>query len=136
MVIRIKTIRNLVMGRDLGLCRCCGFKASEVHHITPLVYGGLDEPKNMISLCGFCHKHAPNTKEEFKDYFKRNGARYEMLLGSFVNKCMVDDIDLSKALIHFKKIVNILRQFDIKNATEEYNLKEWTLNKLEDIDLE
>lgn len=133
---RNRYLRNQVLTRDLGLCRCCGFKANEVHHIKPLIYGGKDEARNMISLCSFCHKHAPNTKEQFKYYLNRGGAKYEFLLGSCINRCLLDGIDLQTIIPTFRQVVQIFREIEFTNARENINLKKWVEVAIEDINLD
>lgn len=50
-------IRVHVITRDGHECRLCGKTADlEVHHILPKGEGGADNPVNLITLCGVCHK--------------------------------------------------------------------------------
>ena len=130
------TLRKEVLTRDLGLCRCCGFKGNEVHHVVPLVFGGKDETDNMITLCSFCHKHAPNKKEEFIDYINRGGAKYEYLLGIFINKCEIKGLEFHKCFPIFKKILVALKGVDYLNAIETYNLKEVFEQDIKEVDLD
>lgn len=139
MVIKTKRNQELVeevFQRDLGLCRCCGFKGDEVHHIVPLVYGGKDEASNMVTLCSFCHKYAPDTKEEFIDYVNRGGAKYEILLGMFINRCDINGLEFHKCLLIFKKILFALKKLDYLNAIKTYNLKEIFEKDIDDINLD
>jgi hypothetical protein len=131
---RNKTLVKKVLRRDIGLCRCCGFKGSEVHHITPLVFGGTDELKNMVCLCNYCHKHSPNKKEEFFEYMKRGGAKYEHIIGRVINKLDMEGKKLSQSFPEIKKTINILRKVDEVNALENYNLKEIIKENIEDIE--
>lgn len=112
-----------VLLRDLGLCTCCGFEANEVHHITPLIYGGKDDINNMVSLCSYCHKNSPDTLEEFNNYKERGGARYEHLLGTFINNCIIKGFEFHKVYPKFKLIFSKLRELDQINCLEKYNIK-------------
>lgn len=38
------------------MCVRCGRRASEVHHITAIVFGGTNEDENLASLCSACHR--------------------------------------------------------------------------------
>jgi len=127
MIKRNSKIVKEVLLRDVGLCRCCGFKASEVHHITPLIFGGKDETSNMISLCSTCHRDAPNTKEEFFNYMKSGGARTFMLNGKLLDLCEQAEIE-SKGVMKFqevffmgKKILLYLKKMEASFALERYN---------------
>ncbi len=51
--------RRKVLARDRHCCRApgCGHtKFLEVHHITLREYGGDNDPGNLITLCGACHR--------------------------------------------------------------------------------
>lgn len=120
---RNRNLRDRVYLRDLGLCRCCGFKGDEVHHITPLVYNGEDTEENMVVLCGTCHKGAPDSKEEFDIYVKKGGKKHELLLGKLAIYCIDKDLNFSEVYVYFKKMLNCFKQVDITNAIESFNLK-------------
>jgi len=47
--------RAAILYRDAYRCALCGHGAEEVDHITPLAYGGSDDPANLRSLCHGCH---------------------------------------------------------------------------------
>lgn len=54
-------VRKLVLLRDKGLCKPCGFQnrvspATEVDHIVPKSQGGTDDQTNLQSICSACHK--------------------------------------------------------------------------------
>lgn len=50
-------LRKVIIARDGGRCKKCGRTTGlEVHHITPVREDGSDEPENLITLCGVCHK--------------------------------------------------------------------------------
>ena len=38
------------------LCFDCGATATEVHHVVPRWRGGTEDPSNLRSLCGPCHR--------------------------------------------------------------------------------
>ena len=121
------------MIRDMGICRCCGMKGSEVHHIKPIVYGGKDEPENMVVLCSVCHTHSPDEPEEFYKYMNQGGARYQMILGKAVRDLEDNNLELSKWLPRTKKIIQYFIDLDYKWALETYNLKE--VQSIKDIPL-
>lgn len=132
---RNKKLVKDVLKRDLELCKCCGFKGSEVHHIIPLILGGVDKAENMVTLCSFCHKYAPNSKEEFIEYVNRGGAKYEMLLGNFANICEKEGLEFHKHLPLFKKMLSAVRRIEHVNALETYNLKELFNQEINEADL-
>jgi len=113
MLIRNKTIIKRVQIRDLGLCRCCGFKGSEAHHVIPLVYGGQDNVRNIVWVCYYCHKNAPDTKQKFYDYMMDGGARIPAIYGRII-------IELEKAKMDFhiyfpqqKEMIKSLREIEL-----------------------
>lgn len=68
-----KHTRMAILIRDEYACQKCGLedksaKNLEVHHIKPSTYGGSNEHDNLITLCGLCHKYAPNDPLKFKKY--------------------------------------------------------------------
>jgi len=73
-------LKQKIFKRDNFQCQKCGFidkscQELKVHHITPLVFGGKNNPDNLITLCTICYNYAPNSKEEFIKYIneKING---------------------------------------------------------------
>ena len=58
-----KELRKECLERD-KVCRRCGEKGNEIHHIIPFSSGGKDELKNLVTLCKKHHCIADNT------YFK------------------------------------------------------------------
>lgn len=66
-------IRNSILTRDNFTCQKCKHENKtgnklEVHHIKPRYLHGSDDASNLITLCLICHKYAPNSEEEFKEY--------------------------------------------------------------------
>jgi len=63
--------RKRVLDRDDHACRFCGIGDDEhraehdrglhVHHIIPDRDGGRDDPKNLIAVCGSCHRTLEHT---------------------------------------------------------------------------
>ena len=121
---RDKRLVRLVLRRDIGLCRCCGFKGDEVHHIVPLSLGGIDEIENMITLCGECHRNAPNTLEEFKEYMRKGGSRLYKIIGKIVLDMEEKKVPFNEYYSLMLKVISYLRQVDINNAIETYGIKE------------
>lgn len=59
-------LRRKVLERDDYRCVKCGkFNHLELHHITPVIFGGEDLESNLVTLCGSCHKWAPDDPVEF-----------------------------------------------------------------------
>jgi hypothetical protein len=53
-------VRREVLARDHHRCRAPGCARSrflEVHHIFPRSQGGSNQPENLMTLCGSCHRH-------------------------------------------------------------------------------
>lgn len=147
--VRNKALREQVLIRDLGLCRCCSFKAQEVHHVIPLVFNGKDDVNNMISLCHVCHHFAPDNKLEFFKYLCKGGARLKFILGIIFLEAEKTELE-TKGEIPFvvgisigKQFIKSLREVDIINSQENYSfeqslqvddidftqeMKEWSLN--------
>lgn len=120
---RNKSLIKLVFNRDIGLCRCCGFRADQIHHIIPLIYGGKDEVTNMIAICDECHRYSPDTKKEFKEYMERGGSKLFRIVGQTILDQEQKNVSYS---VYFPLIMNtikILRNVDRVNAFEHYNLK-------------
>jgi hypothetical protein len=60
------SLRRRVLERDDFKCLKCGrMRNLEIHHIMPVVYGGIDIFHNLITLCSGCHRFAPNDPVEF-----------------------------------------------------------------------
>lgn len=76
-----------VRRRDGGFCQACNAYCGhgEVHHIHPLSLGGDDTLENAILLCGPCHKHAPDSAEEFFDY-QRRGGHYPEIMATLLER--------------------------------------------------
>ncbi len=72
---RNQSLRGEAFERDNFTCQKCKVKDDtgkklEVHHISPLCFGGKDELGNLITLCFDCHHLAPNKKEDFEKYLE------------------------------------------------------------------
>lgn len=56
--------RQAILERDDYTCRDCGLRGEngyrldcvQVHHIVRRADGGANEPENLVTLCGVCHK--------------------------------------------------------------------------------
>src|SRR5947209_8679313 len=48
-------VRAQIHSRDHGVCRCCGTKGTQVHHVLFRSQGGNEELSNLILLCSDCH---------------------------------------------------------------------------------
>ena len=41
-------LRKEIEKRDMGICQCCGIcSISEIHHILPVVFGGVNDKDNL-----------------------------------------------------------------------------------------
>jgi hypothetical protein len=52
-------VRRNVLARDKHRCRAPGCERTrflEVHHLTPRIRGGNNQPENLITLCSACHR--------------------------------------------------------------------------------
>ena len=65
-----KKVYEIVAERDDYLCRVCGRKANDVHHIIFRSHGGKDEPDNLICLCRQCHEAAHADERVWRDTFQ------------------------------------------------------------------
>jgi len=72
-------LRDQIMARDGGICRCKHCKASgivlpahEVDHITPKAHGGTDDPANLQAINRDCHKRK-TAEDEGKRYRPATG---------------------------------------------------------------
>ena len=80
---RDKSLTQKALKRDKYVCRACGFFHDgklEVHHIIPIVQDGPDEIENLITLCRYCHRYAPEP-ERFQAYLERGGAYKQAIVG-------------------------------------------------------
>ncbi len=52
-----REMREQILTRDEHTCQFCQAMdiRMDIHHITPSSKGGADTPKNLITLCSFCH---------------------------------------------------------------------------------
>lgn len=124
MKLRNKSLTKQVFGRDLGLCRCCGFKGHEVHHIVSLIDGGKDLPENMVTLCHYCHKLVPNKADDFIEYARLGGARLPFIMGLAILNAEKLNIPYSEWFPAIKEMINSLRTLEFENAIEKYSIKE------------
>jgi len=66
-------LRRKIFERDNFSCQKCNFSDKstedlEIHHINPRVLKGLNIENNLVVLCSICHKHAPDSEQDFKIY--------------------------------------------------------------------
>lgn len=59
-------IRRIVRGRDGNVCRWCGKRGEQVHHIHYRSEGGADEPSNLVLLCTEHHEKVHSNKGRWK----------------------------------------------------------------------
>jgi len=56
--------------RDGYACRICGAPGTrwslQVHHLTPVRFGGSSEPANLVTLCPECHARLHREHREFR----------------------------------------------------------------------
>lgn len=144
----VKEVRK----RDNNTCQRCEIYGDdvnfEVHHIVSLNPYGEDEAENMITLCPFCHKFAPNDKEEFYKYLNDmdylslklvevlNNEEKELLLSfmeeNYISNTLTEFITicytggtLKGSLINtdLSKIRNKIYDFTINNEKIFYKIK-------------
>lgn len=48
-------LRRQALLRDMGMCKKCGQRATDVDHVIALKDGGTNDLWNLQSLCGDCH---------------------------------------------------------------------------------
>lgn len=64
-----REIRKSILERDGKACRCCKRKSKlTVHHIITREDGGLDDARNLITLCDSCHDLAELDQLTFEQY--------------------------------------------------------------------
>jgi hypothetical protein len=132
MAYKKQTLSKQVQIRDIGLCRCCGFRGSEVHHVIPTIYGGKDEVTNMVYICHVCHIDAPDTKEDFYQYMNIGGSRLQKIWGTLILEFEKDNRDIIQVYPTIKKIIKSLQNVDLINAMEHYGYKKPM--EIEDVD--
>jgi len=87
-----KTIRTRVLQRDKGLCLCCGYKASQVHHrnYSADVMSGRNI-KPLASLCRKCHDTIHSNEDGTRCSLHQTDANFMYLV-----KCFEE----SKSIVH------------------------------------
>ena len=127
-----------VLIRDLNICRACGMRGSEVHHIIPIVYDGRDEEDNMITLCSACHKEAPDEPDKMELFIKKGGAVLPKVFWMAVMKAQDSGLDAQLSLPKIREMIRSILYLDTKWALEDYrilfresiNIKEVNFSKL------
>lgn len=66
--------RDVVIGRDSGLCVACGHRFDEIHHRYRRGMGGssdpqINSPANLICLCAFHHAQAESQRTDAATLF-------------------------------------------------------------------
>lgn len=51
-----REVSKLVKARDKGLCRCCGKRGDDAHHLIYRSHGGTNSAANLIWCCRKCHQ--------------------------------------------------------------------------------
>lgn len=70
-----KSVRAVVLHRDMFTCQLCDGRATEVHHIIELDADNINDkhislnPENLRSLCGSCHKAITKSANECDENF-------------------------------------------------------------------
>ncbi len=85
-------IRKEIIARDLR-CRKCGARDDlDVHHKLERVFGGSDDPENLITLCSTCHMEwtfcEPGGPIDFETWRRQPPARF--LIGVFASEWPTD----------------------------------------------
>lgn len=128
---------KLIKARDNFICQKCGeVNCLEVHHILPLVYGGSNDPTNLITLCKNCHKKAPDKPDNFFEWLSiplspTYNLIYKTMIGhqgyimmevldsmgiefKFEESCLICKADIS----HFDKPKKFIELLDSKKAVD------------------
>lgn len=72
-------LRPIILKRDDYKCQVCGIdvkEGAEVHHIHALCLGGTTTEDNLVTLCGSCHKFAPETGKDKFELYKKDKYAY------------------------------------------------------------
>lgn len=64
---RYKIACEMVDIRDGGCCQECGSPNPEHHHIQFKSALGKDDPENIVSLCGWCHRYSPKSPHQSRE---------------------------------------------------------------------
>lgn len=75
-------MRSVVHERDQNMCRCCGARGTQCHHVLFRSQGGEDELSNLILLCSECHQDKAHGVES---------RRYRELFRKYIWLCMVEN---------------------------------------------
>lgn len=70
-------VRAAVLARDLHRCQapgCGGTHFLEVHHVVPRGEGGTNQPQNLVTLCGRCHRFAHERPQLVRQWFAHRTA--------------------------------------------------------------
>lgn len=66
-----KTLKQSIRERDKYICQLCSQYGNNVHHID---YDKKNcNPKNLITLCIFCHNKTRNNRDYWQSYFQQGG---------------------------------------------------------------
>lgn len=64
-----KSYKDYIWAEQDGRCACCGKPITQYHHIIHRADGGIDNVKNIIGLCDYCHREihdSVNAEERLK----------------------------------------------------------------------
>lgn len=123
-------IKDKIFKRDNYRCKVCGVKLClKVHHILSKEYGGNDEEDNLVTLCKWCEKWAPDDGEEEFELFKKD--KYEYIFESlsdekeFVNDFIILAVKNGFTFEQAKKFrKDMMKEFDIEDIYDEIEKEE------------
>jgi hypothetical protein len=70
-------VRAAVIARDQHRCQSPGCRSThflEVHHVVPRRDGGTNQPENLVTLCGRCHRFAHERPQLVRQWFAHRTA--------------------------------------------------------------
>lgn len=115
------------------MCQCV--PATEVDHIVPRVFGGIDEESNLADICHFCHKYKPQIDSEDHQKHRELFETYKASGGILLQHYRVGIVHaLEEAGIGFStpKIMKVLVSRHIESCQELF-VSQWEKQDKESI---
>lgn len=117
-------LRSHIIERDKHICVLCGYKLDDknvhIHHIIYRAHDGSHQPKNLVSLCKYCHaslpKHskiAETLREKSPPYKESHNQKI------ILHICKYNPDVISKVILSGNPLLGILdkKYFHIDEAT-------------------